>query len=146
MNAQTERTQAFYDQYWPKNVPDFRKTRAHVRSIVPPSHYRRALDGGCGTGVCSLALAEVADEAVGFDLSSGSLNTARALARKLGVTNLTFEQGSLLQLPFASNSFDLVLAGVSFITPLTRSALWTSWYAFWSRAVRWSWLFTLKRR
>jgi ubiquinone/menaquinone biosynthesis C-methylase UbiE len=110
MNAQTERTQAFYDQYWPKNVPDFRKTRAHVRSIVPPGPYRRALDGGCGTGVCSLALAELAAEAVGFDLSSGSLHTARTLAQRLGVTNLTFEQGSLLQIPFPANSFDLVFS------------------------------------
>jgi hypothetical protein len=29
------RTKAFYDGYWPRNVPDYEKTREHVRDIVP---------------------------------------------------------------------------------------------------------------
>ncbi|MFL5733738.1 MAG: class I SAM-dependent methyltransferase [Chloroflexia bacterium] len=107
-NETQQRTKSFYDVYWPKNVPDYRKTREHVLEVVPPGHYHRALDGGCGTGVCSLALSEMADEVVGFDLSSGSLGTARDLAKRLGKTNIQFEQGSLLNIPLASESFDLV--------------------------------------
>ena len=110
INAKTKSTQSFYDTYWPQNVPDYTKTREHVFSIVPQGRYKKALDGGCGTGVCSLALAEIADEVVGFDLSSGSLNTARKLAQKVGVSNLTFKQGSLLDIPFPNNSFDLVFS------------------------------------
>src|SRR5437660_7641957 len=107
-NETQQRTKSFYDTYWPANVPNYRKTREHVLEVVPPGHYKRALDGGCGTGVCSLALAEIADEVVGFDLSSGSLNTAKALAEKLGKSNIQFKQGSLLEIPFPSDSFDLV--------------------------------------
>ncbi len=85
-------------------------TRDHVFDVVPEGQYKRALDGGCGTGVCSLALAEIADEVVGFDLSSGSLNTARKLAQDLGITNITFKQGSLLEIPFEAKTFDLVFS------------------------------------
>jgi 2-polyprenyl-6-hydroxyphenyl methylase / 3-demethylubiquinone-9 3-methyltransferase len=107
-NETQQRTQGFYDVYWPKNVPDYRKTREHVLEVVPAGHYKRALDGGCGTGVCSLALSEISDEVVGFDLSSGSLNTAKGLAEKLGRKNIRFQQGSLLEIPLPSNNFDLV--------------------------------------
>lgn len=110
IDTKTQRTQTFYDTYWPKNVPDYRKTREHVREIVPQGRYGRALDGGCGTGVCSLALAEMADEVVAFDLSGGSLATAQKLARKLNVSNIKFQQGSLLDIPLPSKSFDLVFS------------------------------------
>src|SRR5947208_133956 len=108
IDTKTHKTKGFYDTYWPANVPDYRKTREHVRAVVPPGEYRRAFDGGCGTGVCSLALSEMADEVVGFDISSGSLGTAEGLAHRLGITNIQFNQGSLLDIPFPDNSFDLV--------------------------------------
>jgi 2-polyprenyl-6-hydroxyphenyl methylase/3-demethylubiquinone-9 3-methyltransferase len=110
MDTETKRTKAFYDSFWPQNVPDYAKTREHVLETVPPGRYSRALDGGCGTGVCSLALAELADEVVAFDLSSGSLNTAEKLAREVGATNIEFKQGSLLDIPYPSQSFDLVFS------------------------------------
>ncbi|HYB74032.1 MAG TPA: hypothetical protein VED18_11730 [Candidatus Sulfotelmatobacter sp.] len=47
----------FYDGYWPANVPDFRRTREHILGLFPERSFGRALDAGCGTGVCSLALA-----------------------------------------------------------------------------------------
>ena len=63
------KTESFYDSYWPQNVPDFKKTKEHVLDIVPNKRYKRAFDGGCGTGVNSLALAEMAENVVAFDLS-----------------------------------------------------------------------------
>jgi 2-polyprenyl-6-hydroxyphenyl methylase / 3-demethylubiquinone-9 3-methyltransferase len=110
IDAKTRHTKAFYDSYWPANVPDYTRTREHVRQIVPPGHYKRALDGGCGTGVCSLALAEMSDEVVAFDLSSGSLATAQRLAQTVGAKNIQFKQGSLLDIPVPSNNFDLVFS------------------------------------
>ena len=108
IEAKTQHTKSFYDTYWPANVPDYAKTRNHVCDVVPAGHYERAFDGGCGTGVCSLALAEMADEVVAFDISSGSLRTAEGLARKLDKSNIQFKQGSLLNIPLPDNSFDLV--------------------------------------
>lgn len=101
-------TGSFYDGYWPKNVPDYRKTREHVLEIVPNKRYERAFDGGCGTGVNSLALSEMADNVVAFDLSPGSLKTAEGLAKKLDIKNIKFQQGSLLDIPYEDSSFDLV--------------------------------------
>jgi 2-polyprenyl-6-hydroxyphenyl methylase / 3-demethylubiquinone-9 3-methyltransferase len=94
-------TRAFYDTYWPRNVPDPARTAEHVRHIVPLGPFRHALDAGCGTGVCSLALAERSDHVLGLDLSFGSLRTARRFQPQLC-------QASLLHLPLGSDSFDLV--------------------------------------
>lgn len=79
---------SFYDGYWPRNVPDYKKTREHVFDIVPDKRYERVFDGGCGTGVNSLALSEKAENVVAFDLSPGSLKTAEELAKKLNVKNI----------------------------------------------------------
>jgi glycosyltransferase involved in cell wall biosynthesis/ubiquinone/menaquinone biosynthesis C-methylase UbiE len=104
----SSRTAAFYDAYWPENIPDWRKTRDHVRTVVGAARYRRALDAGCGTGVCSLALAELAGEVVALDLSHHSLGTAKSLAEQSGRSNIRTQRGSVLDLPFAECSFDLV--------------------------------------
>lgn len=101
-------TKSFYDEYWPQNVPDYHKTREHVYDIVPNKKYRKVFDGGCGTGVNSLALSEMAEKVVAFDLSSGSLKTAEELANKLEIDNIKFHQGSLLSIPFKNATFDLV--------------------------------------
>ncbi|MBE9536066.1 MAG: class I SAM-dependent methyltransferase [Proteobacteria bacterium] len=107
-NDRQDKAQAFYDDYWPKNVPDYKKTREHVFEIVPTRKYKKAFDGGCGTGVNSLALAEIAENVVAFDLSSASLKTAADLAAKLELKNIKFVQGSLLSIPQEDSSFDLV--------------------------------------
>lgn len=103
-------TRVFYDEYWPRNVPDAARTAEHVRTIVPPGPFERALDAGCGTGVCSVALAERSREIVALDLSLASLRTARAVLEgstpRLAPAWLC--GGSLLALPLPAESFDLV--------------------------------------
>jgi len=106
----TRRTQAFYDGYWPQNVPDYRRTREHVFSLLPEGSFERALDAGAGTGVCSLALAERARTLVGVDISGGSLAVARRLAADSGQANAYFTQGDLQRLPFADRTFDLAFS------------------------------------
>ena len=59
------------------------------------------LEAGCGTGLILHRTAEFARSAVGIDLSSGMLKRARE--RGLDVV-----QGSITELPFADESFDLV--------------------------------------
>jgi 2-polyprenyl-6-hydroxyphenyl methylase/3-demethylubiquinone-9 3-methyltransferase len=110
MTRGTRETQAFYDSYWPQNVPDYNRTREHVTAIVPRADFQAALDGGCGTGVCSLALADLARQVVAVDLSRGSLLTAAGLSRSCSRSNVHYCQGSLLDLPLASRSFDLVFS------------------------------------
>jgi 2-polyprenyl-6-hydroxyphenyl methylase/3-demethylubiquinone-9 3-methyltransferase len=106
----SRKTQAFYDQYWPQNVPDYRRTREHVLSLLPDSAIDQALDAGTGTGVCSLALAEHTRIVVGLDISGGSLQVAERLASEIGCENVTFSQGDLQGIPFCDGAFDLVFS------------------------------------
>lgn len=63
------------------------------------------LDGGCGEGIDLSKLAQdPACEVVGVELSGGGVMTS--LARTRGLPRGHVVQGDLLQLPFASNTFD----------------------------------------
>ena len=124
MNSQSKSVQSFYDEYWPSNVPNLVKTRDYVFTILPDRNFNRILDAGCGTGVCSLALAERANQVLAVDMSLQSLKTAVELAHKIGRHNIEFKQASVLDLPFASESFDLVYSwGVIHHTPSPIRAL-----------------------
>jgi SAM-dependent methyltransferase len=78
---------------------------------IDPNVFRdkRCLDAGCGGGRASVMMAQAgAREVVGFDLSERNVQTATARAAARGLDNCTFVQGSLLDIPFADESFDLV--------------------------------------
>jgi ubiquinone/menaquinone biosynthesis C-methylase UbiE len=85
----------------------------------------RVLDAGCGTGLLTLAFLRAhrrpADVA-SIDLSVRSLQTARKATRKLKLAprrEVTFAQANALTLPFADETFDLVMtSGVLEYLPL----------------------------
>lgn len=77
------------------------RARELIRPAVP---FRRALDVGCGTGLSSLALLDLAGEVVGIDSSRDMLRHAR---RARGIR---YVASGAEDLPFAARSFDLVLA------------------------------------
>ena len=108
MKNGTRHTQAFYDGYWPENVPDYHRTREHIFSVLPDIPIEWALDAGTGTGVCAMALAERARVVVGADISGGSLRVAGRLASEVGRGNASFSQSDLQRLPFNDEAFDLV--------------------------------------
>ena len=82
------------------------------------------LDAGCGTGLVSMAFQEAdlaAKRSIALDLSFKSIEVAREEFRKQKkrVVNIDPVQGNILQLPFADESFDLLLiCGVLEYTPL----------------------------
>src|SRR6478672_2971593 len=82
------------------------------------------LDSGCGTGIVSLAFQDAklpCARSIALDLSYKSLEVAREEfdKRKHVATDIDPVQGNILQLPFADNSFDLVMmCGVLEYTPL----------------------------
>ncbi|MFL6332102.1 MAG: class I SAM-dependent methyltransferase [Pyrinomonadaceae bacterium] len=85
----------------------------------------RVLDAGCGTGLLTLAFLRVHErpvEIASIDLSLRSLQTARRAAQKLtrGTRRrVAFAQSNALALPFADETFDLVLtSGVLEYLPL----------------------------
>jgi ubiquinone/menaquinone biosynthesis C-methylase UbiE len=73
---------------------------------------KTCLDAGCGSGRYSVALAlHGAKKITAVDVSSSGLETAKDNARDF--KQITFEQASVLDLPFPDESFDLVwCAGV----------------------------------
>jgi ubiquinone/menaquinone biosynthesis C-methylase UbiE len=78
---------------------------------IDPEVFRgkRCLDAGCGGGRASVMMAESgASDVVGLDLSERNVETAAQRASKRGLQNCTFVQGSLLDIPFEDESFDLV--------------------------------------
>ena len=103
--------QRFYDAYWPVNLPDAQRTRDHILSLLPPgARFERALDAGCGTGVCSVALAEAAESVVAVDIAFRCADTAARQAEAWGRKNVVPVNGSLLDLPFADAQFDVALS------------------------------------
>lgn len=85
---------------------------------------RRVLDAGCGTGVCSLALAERSEEVIALDFSQGPLDTLSQLCRQAGLSNVRAIRGSVLSLPLADASVDFVWCwGVIHHTSEPRQAL-----------------------
>ncbi|MFA9410747.1 MAG: class I SAM-dependent methyltransferase [Deltaproteobacteria bacterium] len=91
-----------------------------IQATMPYARGARVLELGCGTGLILSRVAEVAEEAVGIDLSEGMAQ----LARDRG---LDVHIGSVCDLPFEDDQFDLtysfkVLAHVPDIDAALREA------------------------
>src|SRR5690349_12132780 len=59
------------------------------------------LDVACGPGLVACGFAQRARHVVGIDLTPAMLDQARALAAAQQLTNVSFQQGDVLPLPFA---------------------------------------------
>lgn len=70
----------------------------------------RVLDAGCGSGGIAVSFAEECEQAVGLDIKNKFGDAGVVLARERGVSNAVFVQGDGTKLPFAPESFDLVLS------------------------------------
>jgi ubiquinone/menaquinone biosynthesis C-methylase UbiE len=89
--------------------PEFAKLIELVEGTTNP----RVLDLGCGAGHVSFHVAPSAAEVVAYDLSADMLRTVEAAVgeRKLG--NISTMQGRAECLPFAEDSFDVVISRYS---------------------------------
>jgi ubiquinone/menaquinone biosynthesis C-methylase UbiE len=88
----------------------FLRTRFE-RNGIPLSVFegKRCLDAGCGGGRATILMAEAgASEVVALDLSETNVETTRMRAEQRGLTNVTAQQASLLEVPFEDQSFDVV--------------------------------------
>jgi SAM-dependent methyltransferase len=80
----------------------------HERCAALEPH-GRMLDAGCGTGTWAFAAAPLADVVEGCDISAPRVALAAALAQRLGISNVRFQRGDVLALPYADSAgFDLV--------------------------------------
>jgi SAM-dependent methyltransferase len=93
---------------------------AHVRRLFPQAPFRgrgrsgpvRILVAGCGTGRQPIEAATICPdvEVLAVDLSLSSLAYAKRKARELGLSNIEFVQGDLMELGDLGRDFDLIEA------------------------------------
>lgn len=68
---------------------------------------KRCLDAGCGGGRYSIAMALMgASSVVGLDVGAAGLEDARRRCTTIGLQNVEFREGSVLELPFKDEEFD----------------------------------------
>jgi len=116
------KTQSFYDriaevQSLAMKLNGYRDSVAkYLRSLdlnLGPDSF--VLDGGSGTGLVTLALNDAGyrpRKTIAFDISHNSLKVSRGQFRKekmIKPGRVAAVQGNILNLPFADQSFDLVL-------------------------------------
>ena len=66
------------------------------------------LDVACGPGLLACAFAKVAKHATGIDMTPAMLEQARKTQQEHGLTNVSWRQGDVYSLPFASGQFVIV--------------------------------------
>ena len=95
---------------WASASPRFRYQHRKydtIAELIPGGRFRRALDIGCGTGLFSQKLAQVADAVTGVDVSGVAVTLAQQ--RTAAFPNLEFRQCDVLELPQSwDGAFDLV--------------------------------------
>lgn len=82
------------------------RTNTRISGIVPLKATDRVLDVGCGPGAAVRTAAAIASHATGVDASPKMIEIARR--RSAGVENVTLEEASAEDLPFADASFTVV--------------------------------------
>lgn len=70
----------------------------------------RVLDVACGPGLVVCAFARLAREATGVDMTPAMLDQARRHATELGVANVRWQLAEIPPLPWADDSFDVVVS------------------------------------
>ncbi len=83
---------------------DLQELAAYAAAYTQP----RILDLGCGGGHASFSMAAHAAEVIAYDLSAQMLEVVRIAAGDRQLHNVTVQQGSADQLPYADASFELV--------------------------------------
>lgn len=77
-----------------------------IGHLIPPL---RVADLGCGEGYLAVETARWAKAVIAIDRSTTMLKRASEMARRLGVTTITWKRGDIERLPLAAASVDVAL-------------------------------------
>ncbi len=108
-----ENVKKFYDVVWTEYIPEFEASKDHLELFFSKEEIkgREILDCGCGTGIFANIFASMeAGKVTGLDISPGSLETGRRIKEKMGLQNIEFVEGDMLNLPYEDGRFDIVWA------------------------------------
>lgn len=100
------------DEIYFEESYDYTKERFEKSGVDPEAFFKDkvVLDGGCGSGKFSAAIARLgAAKVIGMDIGEKGLEFARSQAKKVPYGDrLDFRHGSLLEIPLDDNSVDIV--------------------------------------
>lgn len=83
---------------------------AALVQAIRPQAGARVLDVATGPGYVAAAFAQEGCEVVGLDLTPALLALAEQMREERGLSNLRFQQGDAGHLPFAEQTFDIVVS------------------------------------
>ena len=97
---------------WQMDQEDVLEYQGRALSGVPASFSGKLLEVPVGTGVLSLPVFKTIPEAdiTCLDYSEKMMDSARKRAQELQIANVSFVQGDVGKLPFADESFDIVVS------------------------------------
>lgn len=72
------------------------------------------LDVACGPGIVACEFAKVAQHVTGIDVTPAMIDVAKKRQLELGLSNTSWKLGYAENLPFANDTFDVVIARYSF--------------------------------
>ncbi len=104
-----DKTAGVYDLAEMMNGRVWREMTELTERLIPRGS--RVLDCAAGTGNLSLAAAKKAESVLCTDLSHSMLRTAKAKAKAMGITNISFERKNIFHLEENDESYDAVIAG-----------------------------------
>ncbi len=90
--------------------PPFSHSPAYdeLMMLLRPLHDRKILELGCGCGQFSIFLSKIGAKVIGIDIGPDLIAASEALAR-VNQVSCIFCQGNITNLPFKSESYDIVL-------------------------------------
>jgi ubiquinone/menaquinone biosynthesis C-methylase UbiE len=110
------KTNTFWERYGRRTIERLRL-----------AHGERVVDVCCGSGASAIPAAQAVGPTgpvVGVDLAENLLSLARTKANHLGLANVEFQTGDLLDLPFADETFDVAVCvfGIFFVPDMESAA------------------------
>jgi SAM-dependent methyltransferase len=72
------------------------------------------LDVACGPGLITCAVARIARQVTGIDITPAMIEEARKRQQSMGLVNMAWKVGDVLPLPFPGSSFSAVITRYSF--------------------------------
>lgn len=103
-----DRIAGIYDLAESTNRKAYAETIRQVKELTP--QWSSVLECAAGTGAFSLAAAERAGSVTCTDLSRPMLDRAERKAKRRGLTNISFAQRNLMDLPEGDGMYDVVIA------------------------------------
>jgi ubiquinone/menaquinone biosynthesis C-methylase UbiE len=113
--------QAIHDQFTRQAVP-FAKMPSHSKGsefellfeLSGVSGTDTVLDVACGPGLVACAFAQRARHVTGVDITPAMIEQARQLQKGKGLSNLTWQVGDVLPLPYGDSAFSMVITRYTF--------------------------------